>query len=153
MKRIRKDLILKEKLEDSLVMEMKILSENKNPFILNLKYWFESDLRYYFFLEFMAGKDFKYQLDKRETGYTISEVRFIGAQLILAIEHLHEKGYIHRDLKPENVMMDAQGYIKLADFGIANKINNTQDSPAVGSVPWMSPEILKSKIYNENYEM
>mmetsp|Transcript_3281 Transcript_3281/g.3004 ORF Transcript_3281/g.3004 Transcript_3281/m.3004 type:complete len:315 (-) Transcript_3281:18-962(-) len=153
MKRIRKDVILKQNLEENLAVEMRILSENQHPFLLCLKHWFESDLRYYFFLEFMAGKDLKYQMDKRSQGYKLSEVRFIGAQLILAIEHLHSQGYIHRDLKPENVLMSEEGYVKLADFGISEKAKDPETKSNTGSVPWMSPEFILNTMYGEDYEI
>ena len=45
--------------------------------------------------------------------------RFITAELILAMEHVHAKGVLYRDLKPENIMIDSDGHIRLGDFGLA----------------------------------
>jgi serine/threonine protein kinase len=47
----------------------------------------------------------------------IKTARFYIAQIILAIEHLHDLNIVYRDLKPENLMLDKQGYLKLIDFG------------------------------------
>ena len=41
------------------------------------------------------------------------------AEIVLAVEHLHESGIIHRDLKPENILLSAKGHIKLTDFGLS----------------------------------
>ena len=48
-----------------------------------------------------------------------SIVKFLGAQLILGMQHLHQKGVLFRDLKPENILIDSEGHMRLADFGLA----------------------------------
>lgn len=144
LKRIRKDKVLWNKAEEGLLMEKQILSEASHPFILKLKHFFVSDLRYYFFLEFMPGRDLKYQLDKKRTPFTLSEVRFIAAQVLMALDYLHNKGYVHRDIKPENILMDAEGYVKLADFGIVDRLNEETKTSRSGSVMFMAPEAIEN---------
>lgn len=46
-------------------------------------------------------------------------VKYYMAELVLAIEYLHDNGIVHRDLKPENILLDDNGHIKLADFGLS----------------------------------
>lgn len=54
--------------------------------------------------------------------------QFYAAEIVLILEYLHEKeGVAYRDLKPENILIDAEGHLKLVDFGFAKKVENSED--------------------------
>ncbi|MEZ5966349.1 MAG: serine/threonine-protein kinase [Planctomycetota bacterium] len=63
-------------------------------------------------------------------------------QVCAAVEHAHQRGIVHRDLKPANVMVDADGSVKVLDFGIAAAIESTEKVRPAGTLGYMSPEQL-----------
>ncbi len=58
--------------------------------------------------------------------FSLNEIRFIAACLILGLEDIHSLGYNHNDLKTNNILVDNKGYIKIADFGYVTKHNYSQ---------------------------
>ena len=64
-----------------------------------------------------GGELFKHMHNERR--FTQERVQFYVAQIVLALQHLHNSKILYRDLKPENILMGADGYLKLSDFGLA----------------------------------
>jgi serine/threonine protein kinase len=69
-------------------------------------------------MEFMKGGDLSSLLEQVGS-FDEDTAKFYLAQIVLALEYLHSKGVIHRDLKPDNILIDAEGRIKLTDFGLS----------------------------------
>ncbi|KAL5112651.1 hypothetical protein TcWFU_008078 [Taenia crassiceps] len=98
----------------------------------------------YLCMEYMPGGDLYYWLEYYDT-FTEEQARFYLAETVLALEALHELGYIHRDLKPDNMLLDAQGHLKLADFGSCVRLDAQGRyfcSSPIGTPDYISPEML-----------
>ena len=94
-------------------------------------------------MELVRGGELK-KIMKRPI--TEEHARFYVMQIVLALGFLHSKMVAHRDLKPENVLIDADGYIKLTDFGLAKIIEpEAQTNSYCGTLEYMAPEILKDQ--------
>jgi p70 ribosomal S6 kinase len=60
------------------------------------------------------------------------------AEIVCAVAHLHNNGIIHRDLKPENILLDAEGHVRLTDFGLAKEVNDNSPSNSLcGTMEYM----------------
>ena len=90
-----------------------------------MEYLFQSELRLYFVLPFIAGGEL-YKIVKKRRVLDEPTVKFYAAQIVIGLGKLHERGIIHRDVKLENVMVDSNGYIKIIDFGLAKMLDEDE---------------------------
>lgn len=74
--------------------------------------------------------------------------QFYAAEVILAIEYLHERNIIYRDLKPENILLSGDGHIRLTDFGFA-KVVPELTWTLCGTPDYLAPEIVMSRGYGK----
>ena len=101
----------------------------------------EGDFRY-LVLEYVSGSTLKEIIQKRGQLSHTTAIQ-ITVRILSALQHAHENGIIHRDIKPQNVLVNADGHIKVADFGIARMTNAftiSKGDTVVGSVHYSSPE-------------
>jgi serum/glucocorticoid-regulated kinase 2 len=94
-----------------------VLAQINNPFIVPLKFSFQSPEKLYLVLAFVNGGELFHHLQK-EQRFDINRARFYAAELLCALECLHGFNVIYRDLKPENILLDYTGHIALCDFGL-----------------------------------
>ena len=67
----------------------------------------------------------------------------------MALNYLHINGIVYRDLKPENILMDEEGYLKLADFGMAKQLQGEEKATSFCGTPeYLAPEILIGEGHN-----
>ena len=124
--------------------EAQAASRMSHPNIVNLlDVGVEDDGTRYLVMEYVQGKTLKRFI--QESGALRPE---IAAQIIIrvlaALQHAHQNGVVHRDIKPQNILIDKEGTVKVADFGIARMANaqtvSQTDESVMGSVYYFSPE-------------
>ena len=91
-----------------------------HPFLVNLAFGFQTHVKLYLVLEYMPGGELFFWLRKARR-FSVDRVRLCAAEVILAFEFLHKNNVVYRDLKPENVMVDAEGHMRITDFGLAKQ--------------------------------
>ena len=114
-----------------------------SPFIVGLKFSFQTETDLYFVTDFMSGGELFWHLQK-EGRFGERRAKFYIAELILALKHLHAYDIVYRDLKPENILLDANGHIALCDFGLS-KMNLSKDDTTntfCGTTEYLAPEVL-----------
>uniref|UniRef100_A0A0D6QZ99 non-specific serine/threonine protein kinase n=1 Tax=Araucaria cunninghamii TaxID=56994 RepID=A0A0D6QZ99_ARACU len=149
MKVMKKDKIITRNHVDYMRAERDILTKVVHPFIVQLRYSFQTKSKLYLILDFINGGHLFFQLYRQVT-FSEDLARFYTAEIISAVSHLHKNGIIHRDLKPENILMDAEGHVMLTDFGLAKEVNESMRSNSMcGTTEYMAPEIIQSKGHNK----
>ncbi|KAI0333584.1 kinase-like protein [Cubamyces sp. BRFM 1775] len=122
--------------------ERRILSSLPwNPFIAGLIDAFVDTKNVYLALEFGSSGTLLRQI-RTHCRLNDCETRFYFANIVLALEFLHTQGVVHCDVKPENLILGSDGYLMLADFGVAQSWRNTVDWTPMGTLEYMSPELL-----------
>ena len=127
--------------------ERDVLVYGDRSWITNLHYAFQDANYLYLVMDYYCGGDLLTLLSKFEDRLPERMAKFYIAEMVLAIDSLHNLGYVHRDIKPDNVLIDRSGHIVLADFGSCLKLRpdgTVQSNVAVGTPDYISPEILRA---------
>ena len=124
------------------------ISKINDPFLLRIKSAFQDISHFYIISEYIPGKDLKYFVfDKQRYGSEIA--KFYAIEILLGIESLHALNIAHCDLKLDNILVDAEGHIKICDFGYGDVLNpDSVKIDLVGTPEYMAPEVYK-KSYNK----
>ena len=146
MKMLRKEHVIKRNQVEFTRTERNVLGSVQHPFIVELVYAFQTPKKLYFILEFCPGGELFFHLS-RAGRFSETRCRFYIQEIILALDYLHTKDIVYRDLKPENVVLDAQGHIKLTDFGLSKEgvTDNISSKSMCGTPEYLAPEILEKQ--------
>lgn len=152
MKSLKKATIVTSKKDtDHTKAERNILETVKHPYIVQLRYAFQTDGKLYLILEYCQGGEL-FMLMERQGNFLEPMAKFYLAQIILAVGHLHTLGIVYRDLKPENILLDRDGNIKITDFGLCKEsiFGDGTTNTFCGTIEYMAPEVIIRKGHNRS---
>ncbi|WFD21376.1 Serine/threonine-protein kinase [Malassezia equina] len=127
MKTLRKAEMFKKDQLAHVRAERDVLAESNSPWVVQLYYSFQDAAYLYLLMEFLPGGDLMTMLIKYDT-FSEDVTRFYMAECVLALEGIHQLGFIHRDIKPDNILIDSKGHIKLSDFGLSTGFHKQHDN-------------------------
>ena len=158
MKEMNKVSIIKRKCISNIINELKALQCIRNElFIINIQYAFHSIDSLYIVTDYLSGGNLRSCIHKHNNTnnkFKESEIKFIIANIVLCLRTLRLKGIVHRDLKPDNLLFDSNGYLHLADFGIARIVPYIYDKDTSGTPGYMAPETyLNNHKYSKYYQV
>ena len=136
-----KKAIVRNRIEDTVINEMRLMRMLNHERIGKLYCALQDTRNIYFVLELLQGGEFFTYLQKVGR---LSEAKavFYAASVVSAFTALHEKKIAYRDLKPENMVLDANGFVKIVDLGLAKQVLNGKTWTMCGTPDYLAPEII-----------
>ncbi|KAJ2597627.1 Serine/threonine-protein kinase [Coemansia sp. RSA 1722] len=133
--------------------ERNVLAKINHPFIVPLKFSFQTPEKLYLVLAFINGGELFHHL-QREGRFDQHRSRFYAAELLSALDCLHSYNVVYRDLKPENILLDYSGHIALCDFGLCklNMGDNETTNTFCGTPEYLAPELLQGRGYTKTVD-
>ncbi|XP_075148270.1 G protein-coupled receptor kinase 2 isoform X1 [Haematobia irritans] len=149
-KKLEKKRIKKRKGESMVLTEKQILQKINSRFVVNLAYAYETKDALCLVLTIMNGGDLKFHIYNMggDPGFEMLRARFYAAEVVCGLEHLHQQGIVYRDCKPENILLDDHGHVRISDLGLAVEIDGEMVRGRVGTVGYMSPEVIDNEKYS-----
>lgn len=149
MKVIKKELVNDDEDIDWVQTEKHVFETATNyPFLVGLHSCFQTPSRLFFVIEFVNGGDLMFHM-QRQRRLPEEHARFYSAEIVLALNFLHQRGIVYRDLKLDNVLLDSDGHIKLTDYGMCKEglWSGDMTNTFCGTPNYIAPEVLRGEEY------
>lgn len=148
MKILKKSVLIEKDEVVHTMTENRVLQHCRHPFMTQLRYSFTTPDRLCFVMEYVNGGELFFHLS-RERIFSEERTRFYGAEITLALGYLHSQNVVYRDLKLENLLLDKDGHIKIADFGLCKEemYYGAFTKTFCGTPEYLAPEVLLDNDY------
>ena len=150
MKIMKKNIILEHNQVTHTLLEKNILQNLNYQFLVGMDFCFQTQERIYFAMNFIRGGELFSHLYKCKY-FPEEKAKFYSAIVGLALEYLHTHGIVYRDIKPDNILIDEDGYLKLADFGMSKMLKDQEKAFSLCGTPeYFAPEIITREGHNKS---